>query len=528
MDFFDLRRVTPFSVAMQRRRLAASAAFAVMTLAGASSHAETLPDVIAYAYQVNPGIQSQRASLRALDENYVQARAGYGLNVSASAGDTSYEIRRGRTGPAAGGKADAVTDSIGLTINQPIYTGGRVHARLVEAEAQVRGGREQLRRAELDLLQRVVAAYVSVRRDEQLVVIAQDTVAVLEKELRDTQAKFNVHIVTMTDVMQSRARLAQGRTQLINIQEQLAASRAQFFTVVTRNPGSLDPPPPLEGLPASIDQAFMAAEGASPQMLAAIYAEQSSRARIAQAKAGAMPSVNARVDIQRTPTEPYFPSQYDNTRTASIVVTQPLFTSGQIRSQVRQAVEENNRDRLGVDDARLQVVQAVSSSWERLVSLRKQLDTLTEEVKANELAFYGVRAEERLALRSNIEVLNAEAELSNAQQNLTRARAAEYAARVQLLAAIGTLSPQTLSPATSSYDPSKNFRRVKNKGATPLEWPVRMLDGVVAPPIGPARPASIALDQPGGTPAEPTPGPEAPITSIRQIPDRPLAAKPQP
>jgi len=496
--------------------LIATTCAAALGLTSLPAQAETLADVVAYAYDTNPGLQAQRAALRALDESYVQARAGYGLTVSATASANSFEIRRD------GAKADNEGQSVGLSVVQPLYTGGRVRARVSETEAQILSGREQLRRFELDLLQRVVSAYVGVRRDEQLLKIAQDTVAVLQRELNDTQSKFDVHTITITDLAQSRARLAQARTQLIGAQEQLAGSRAQFLASVGQNPGQLEPPPPLEQLPKDIDQAFEAAENNNPQFLSAQYTEQSSRARIARAKAGALPTITARVDFQRTPTQPYLtgPRDYDNTRSASLVLSQPLFVAGQIQSGIRQAIEENNRDRLTVDDTRLQLIQNVTLAWERVVTLRKQLETLQEEVEANELAFLGVRAEERFALRSNIEILNAEAELNAAQQNYTRAQAAEYISRVQLLALTGTLTPQLLSAGVVNYDTAKNFNRVKNIGATPLDIPVLMLDTIASPPIGKPRPASIAEATPDGSPMEPTPTPPPPMTSVLEILDK--------
>lgn len=479
--------------------------------APAIAHAESLPEVLAYAYENNPGIQAQRAALRALDESYVQARAGYGLTANVSVGATSYELRRGT------GRADAETDNQSLSVTQPLYTGGRVHARLRAAEAQIRAGREQLRRAELDLIQRVTAAYVAVRRDEQLLFLARDTVRVLEQYYSDTQARAEVRTVTMTDLQQSRARLAQARTQAIAIEEQLAVSRAQFLAAVGRSPGTLDPPPPLDQLPASIDEAFNAAEANSPQLLAATYTEEASRARVSLARAAGMPNVAARFEMRRDPQQPYLPGPHDESKAASVVLSQPLLSGGQIRSGVRQAVEENTRDRLTLEDTRLQVIQNVAMGWERLVSLRRQMSTLEEEVSANELAFYGVREEEKFALRSNIEVLNAAAELSNAQQNLARTRAAEYVARVQLLAVTGVLTPTTLAPAAAPYDPSANFRRVKDRGSTPLEWPVRALDSLAAPPIGSVPPPTLPAARPAGSAKEETPVAEKPLRSSYEL-----------
>ena len=148
------------------------------------------------------------------------------------------------------------------------------------AEADIRSARQALRRAEIDLLQRVVAAYVGVQRDEQIVQISADTVAVLDRELRATQARFDVREVTRTDLSQAQARLAQARTQLAHApRPSLAPSRAQFLGVVGRPPGSLEPLPAIDALPPTAEAAFDAAEANNPQLQSARDTEMSPRGR---------------------------------------------------------------------------------------------------------------------------------------------------------------------------------------------------------------------------------------------------------
>jgi outer membrane protein/S-layer protein transport system outer membrane protein len=485
--------------------------------------AETLADVVAYAYQTNPGLQAQRASLRALDESYVQARGGYGLNISASVGESSYA--EGLTGAQGTQQSYANTDSETLALVQPLYTGGKVHSQLSEAKAGILAGREELRRAELDLLQRVVAAYVDVLRDEALLKINEDTVAVLQKEVADIRAKLAVREVTMTDVAEAEARFSSAGVDYANAQAALNVSRAQFVSVVGQSPGKLAPPPPIEDLPADVDKAFDSAENNNPQLLSAIFTEQRSRARIAEAKAAGRPSVNAQVDFQHTPFLPYTRTPYNNDTAVSITLNQPLFTGGEISSGVRQAVETNDSDRLTIDDVRRQVVLSVSSSWEQLVTARRELSSLETAVRDNEFSFYGNREEAKLALRTTIEVLNAELELTSAQQSLVRTRASEYLDRIQLLTVMGVLTPKMLSPNVSVYDAADNFRRVEHKGETPLEWPARALDALGAPKIGPLLPTSTADIRTPAAPLPPTPALPTPIRSILSTLD---AAPPEP
>ena len=494
---------------------------AVALAAAAPARATTLRDAVAYAYQTNPGLQAQRAALRSIDESYVQARSGYGLQITAQAGQTNYDFKVG----TFGSNNDYDSESVSLSL--PLWTGGRVAHRVTEAEAQIRTGRQNLRRFELDLLTRIVSAYVGVRRDEQLVHINEDTVTVLERQLADTEAKFKVRQLTATDVAQSKARLAQARSSLVNVQAQLAVSRAQYLSAVGQNPVDLAPPPPIDVLPATIEKAFAAMEANSPNLLASVASEQGSRARVAEARAGRLPSVSARLDFNRSPFTPYDPRNgTSDVRSGSVTLTQPLYTSGQINSSIRQTIEENNRDRLNIDETRLQLTQQVSQAWEQLAAARKQIATFEDEVKADEFAFYGVRQEEKFALRSTIEVLNAELELTNAQQNLVRVRAQEYAGRVQLLSVVGTLDTRMFAPQAPRYDEAANFRRIRNAGATPLEAPVRFLDKAFAPPVPPQRPASIAEAVPGGAVLPMTPGDEAPMSSILSALDRAPAPPP--
>ena len=505
--------MTPTSTA---RLLGATALVALA--AAAPARATTLGDAVAYAYATNPGLQAQRAALRAQDESYVQARTGYGLQISAQASFTNYDIAnsgRDQLGNPVVPSSTTDTGSQGVSLSQPIYTGGRVKARVSQAEAAIRTGRENLRRVEQDLLVRVVTAYVNVRRDEQLLRITQDTITVLEKQLSDNLIKRGVGQLTATDIAQSQARLAQSRSTLAAVQGQLAVSRAQYLASVGQNPVDLQPPPPLENLPATIDKAFEAAEANNPQLLSTVYSEQLSRARVAEARAARLPSISARLDFQRSPYQ-IFDERFgvNDTRVGSLTFSQPIYTSGQISSGVRQTTEENNRDRLNIDETRLQVTQQVASAWEQLAAARKQVTTYQDEVRADEFAFYGVRQEERFALRSTIEVLNAQLELTNAQQNLVRTRAQEYASRAQVLASIGVLDARLFAPDTPRYDAAANLKRVRDIGATPLEVPVRLLDGLLTPAVGPQRPASIAVAHPGGAELPPAPAPDAPLASI--------------
>ncbi len=483
--------------------------------------AETLADAVALAYQTNPAIQAQRAQLRALNETYVQARSGFGPRVSAD-GNLAYEEIRtyqaGRVNQDIHVEGRSSTEN--LNLSQPIFTGGRATTALQAAEADVRAGRERLRQAEIDLLQRVISAYVAVRRDQQVLGVSRATVTVLQEQLQETQAKTEVRENTRTDLAQAQARLAAAMVQAAGSENQLSSSRAVYLNVIGQNPGDLAPEPDLPGVPASVDQAFDQAEARNPSLLAAKYAEQASRARVAYAKSQNLPSVNLRVSVGRSPSSFYSPNPYLNSVVAEAQFSQPLFTAGLNSSQIRRASELNNSDRLTIEATRRNVVQSVSQQWSALAAARLSLSADQANVSASETAFYGMRQEERLGLRSTIELLNAQQELTSAQLSLLRDRYTEYVARAGVLNFMGMLTVDVLAPGMKSYDPLEDFDKVKNKGATPPELVVRALDGLVAPGPGAPRAAqeTATPDRQIALPAAPPPAaampPLRPVTEL--------------
>lgn len=452
-----------------------------MAVAGRAelAHAETLADAITAAYQSNPNIQAQRAAMRALDENYTQARAAYGLQASAAVSENyGWQKQNG-----ANSGVEGASQTSQLSVSQALYTNGRYAARLAGVEAQIKASRENLRRIEMDLLVRVTNAYVSVRRDREVLRISEGGEAWLRKQLQDTEDKYGVRQVTLTDVQQARARLASATTQVANAQAQLNVSVAYYASLIGHLPDNLEPEPDIDGLPTTLDEAFNEAEQSNPSLLAAGFTERSSREGVAEARAQRLFTVSAQASYRNGSSTPYYARDRlrEDTVNAGITLSQPLFTSGQLNSSVRQSIEENNRDKLLIDDARRNMVLGVSQYWDQLVAARKSLVSLEQEMKADTIAFLGVREEERFALRSTIEVLNAQAELQNAQISFVRGRANEYVGRVQLMAQVGTLEVGNLAPGVQPYDPTRHFKKVRYKGVLPTDLIIQTLDKIALP-----------------------------------------------
>lgn len=477
-------------------------AVCVFTCSGAlcvaqGAYAETLSDAISLAYETNPTLQAARANQRATDEELPQAKAGLRPTVQI-VGSVARGQNQTATFPPLGAEN---TSAASLQMSQSIYTGGRVTRAMDAATADILAGREALRQTEIQILLNVVTAYVDVRRDQQQLAIAQENVGVLKRQLDETNARFDVGEATRTDTAQSRARLAQAESQLAATSGALVDARAAYDAVVGQNPGDLAPEPPIaQLLPADPDAAFDAAEQDNPQLLQATYAEQASAARLAEAKAGTRPSIAVQGSVGYsggvTPFGLPANSPFANplgAYTIQATATMPLFSGGMTSSQIRQAAERNNVDRITIEATRRQVLQAVSHAWTQLVVARASLLANQQQMEADTTAFEGTREEEQQDLRTTLDVLNAEEELENAKLAVAGASHDEFVAAASVLAQMGALTVDALVPSEHRYDPTVNLKHVRDAvGWTPLDPALQALDQLGAPQPTRAPPTTAA------------------------------------
>ena len=472
------------------RALASVAVIAVIVGMGAPAWAETLQEALALAYQTNPSLLAQRANQRALDESIVQARAGLRPSVDVTA---SANYARDYSG-APFSNPDSDTGGVSIGLSQTLWSGGRIGHGITAAEADILAGRENLRDIEQTVLASVIQAYADVIRDSEILAIRGSNLGVLQRQLDESSARFEVGEITRTDVAQSEARLAQSEADLANAQAQLSVSRAAYAAVVGQAPGDLAPMPVLPGLPTDFDNALDVALIDNPGIRAAAYSLRSAEANVAAAKAEYMPSARLTAsyggstgDLGR------IGDIADDTRfQAGATISVPLFTGGLNSSRVAQALERANIAQINVEGERRNTLQSISSAYAQSISARSTLQAGEEAVRSATVAAEGVRQEAQVGLRTTLDVLNQELELRNAEVTLATARRNEYVAQANLLAAMGRLEGPDLDGTLVAYDPAANYNRVRNRGALPWDGLVEALDRIVAPPIVPANDAADA------------------------------------
>jgi len=133
--------------------------------------ADTIEAALVRSYQGNPQLNSQRAQVRATDENVPQALSGYRPKVAltASAG-VQYSDQQINQNQHGGGLHGTQTPkAVGLTVNQTVYDGQITANKVRAAEGQVSGAREALRVLEETVLLNAATIYMDYLRDSATV-----------------------------------------------------------------------------------------------------------------------------------------------------------------------------------------------------------------------------------------------------------------------------------------------------------------------------------------------------------------------
>jgi outer membrane protein len=465
-----------------------------------AAHAESLADAIALAYKTNPTLQNQRAQLRVTDETYVQARAGFRpqVNVQVDATRQDYVQQTTNSGTAF------------ITAQQPLYTGGRTASAVSAAEADILSGRETLRGTEATVMQQVITAYADVLRDQEGVRIRTDAETASKAILDETSARFKVGDLTRSDEAQTQGYWFLAKADLASAKAQLEVSRANYAAVVGQRPGTLDPLPPLQAAPTTLDQALATGEEGNPSLRSSEYVEQAARLRTAQARDQRLPNIALRMQYGFSgPKQSFFgsnPHVYPEDFAATLSLTQPLFAGGVIDSQIRQQIERQSGARMQTENSRRTMVQQISQAWSAFLAAHENQTNADQEVQANQVAYEGMQKERRLDLRSTLEILYAEQALRSAEVARASAYHDAYVAQANLLGSMGLLEAAQLTPGNVEvYDPAKNFNRVKMTGMVPWEFLPDALDHLTSPPLQHLPPPPTTSVQ--GQPAQPAPSP---------------------
>lgn len=439
-------------------------ALSVSMVSLGAAKAETLSDALAAAYENSGLLDQNRALLRAADEDVASTLAllrpminwfgeiGLGYTVGETAATT----------PSSYNSMDRQA-AIGLSFELLLFDNGVTKLAVDAAKETVLATRQALISAEQSVLFDAVSAFMFVVRDTEIVLLRQNNLRVLERELQASRDRFEVGEVTRTDVALSEARLEGARAELAAAQGNLLESQEFYTAAIGHRPGRLESPKSLPYTANSIDDVRAVALRSHPQLTQAQYEISAAELNVLRAKAGMGPTVTftARQYVDQEFGDPY----YTNSSSVGLSFSGPIYQGGRLSSLARKAAAQRDAVRAALHLTRNNVSRQAGTAWARLIAAGAAIKSSERQVVAAQIAFDGVREEAKVGARSTLDVLTSEQDLLDAQSNVISAQATQYIAAYGVLSAMGLLTVDHLNLRVERYDPEAYYNLVKDAPA---------------------------------------------------------------
>lgn len=436
--------LTAWSLLGARPGLAQIAAAGPLTLAQAS----------AQAAQSSPALTSAAQSLAQAGARVGQAQAQRRLQITFNSTASLSNANVYQPPPA-----QETFGTLQNTLTIPLPIGARPRLAVTQAQAQFGAAQAQYDSARLALTAQVASAYFDLLRRRALLAVAQETLASDLRALGDAQKRKAAGDVAQLDVLQAQVPAASAQAALDGAENDLAVARQTFNSVLGR---PLDADTAIADVAAAaplpsytLDEARAFAVQRSPDVRAADATVRADEAAVAGARLYREPALSLQaIDIRSKDV-----TAFSREDTVQAAITVPLSDGGLGREQVREAQAALAGARAQGEATRRTVLAGVSAAYLTAGSRRRQLAAALVTQQIAQETYDKMRLGYQNGLFPLLNVLNAQAALTQARIAYTQAVYDAAAAAVGLTAAfqgaapVAPTSPVPVTPAPMTTPP---------------------------------------------------------------------------
>jgi outer membrane protein len=423
-----------------------------------ASQAEDLLQIYDLAVQSDPRIRQAEQDLFATREVKPQARSLLLPNLSV-VGAVDYQSVDS-SGTSSFGTSFKRNDSFSTrgaqaVVNQTVYNRAN-WITLKQTDNIIAQAEAQYRDAQITLMVDTADRYFGVLRAADAVTVQEALVRADERQLEQSRQRFEVGLVAITDVNDSQAAYDRSRANLITAKNNLDNAWQALLTIVgpvqvpLARLGDKLPLTPPE--PNNIEAWAETAGRSNYGIIAASEAVGAAKKSIEIERSGFYPSVNLQAGYDAARSEAEFNTDTD-TAFVGLSVNVPIYQGGAVASRTRQAGFNFRASQDQLDATRRQVDQQVKDAFRGILSS-------IEDVKARQAAVVSARsslesteAGQEVGTRTQVDVLNAQRLLFQAEFDYLSSRYDYILNGVRLHQATSTLSREILARGNAWLNP---------------------------------------------------------------------------
>ena len=448
------------SLSTLRVRATAGAALAC-ALSGLSPavHAQNLQELYTAARGYDTAYQSARLQADSVVYKAEQSRALNRPTVNATG---TALINNANTPYSSTTATHTSQQSLGVTASQSLFNVGNQRT-IDQAERAIDVARAQLTAAEQDLIVRVAQAYFDVLASTDALATVRASKAAISEQLASAKRNFEVGTATITDTREAQARYDLAVAQELAAENDLNVKQLALDGVIGRTGAKPKPMavpvvlPKVE--PADVEAWVTQADAVNPSLRQLRLAADVAALEIEKARAGNLPTVGLSASFTDAHTRlsgdvrtgagaivPFGPnSGTGNTTNIAVQVSIPLFAGWSIQNRIKETLSLQEKSQSDLEAGRRGVAQGTRSAFFGVKSLQAQVAALEAAESSSKLALESTQLGYKVGVRVNLDVLNAQTQLFQAQRDLAKARYDVVVNGLKLKQAAGTLSAQDVT-----------------------------------------------------------------------------------
>ncbi len=409
--------------------------------------AHDLLKIYALAQDNDPVLQSAREAELAAAEAKPQALAGFLPTIQATTNPT----KTSNTAVPATGTQSTITNqsydkfSYGFTLTQPVFY-YQQWVQFHQASKQIKAAHATYAAAEQDLMVRTTQGYFNVLSAVDALSFAHAQRKALDKYLDQTQQRYKVGLIAITDVQIAKAQRDSAYAQEIaaengvkDAKEQLRQITGQPVDTLVSLRKNIHLESPTPQIPESCVQSALTHNF---QLQAARYQTEATRANINLNQAGHLPVLGVSSSVARASSTPLAPR--NTAKVLGLQVAIPLFSGGLVSSKTREAVHLYEQAQKDLETQYKALESQTRQAYSGVITQINQVKALKQAIVSNQAALDATEASFNVGTRTIVDVLTAQKNLIQAQQNYANARYNYFLQTIQLKQAAGSLNPNDL------------------------------------------------------------------------------------
>ncbi len=381
----------------------------------------SLPEVLKLALSTTPSLERQLAVIQQrgsqVDEAYTQAYP-----------TVNFQSQYQRVEPPVTFSNGTVINppdnyNFALTIQQPLYTFGRLKFGTLAAELSRRAEQETYTNQLQEVILGGASLYIQALLTDEAVQIAEDELKAQQANLGVTKALSDQGVVARFDVLRTGAAASRAEQVLLEAhtaREVAYARLRSYANLAPRAPIDLAPLDLSEPPNISLDEAQPQILERRSDMKALRWAVEAAEARVRAANAEGSPTLSLQNQTVNRNATGFSPGTQNTT---SLVFSIPLFDGGVSRSRAEQAEAVVRQLEADLEQRRRDVLLEAEEAYRQLTDRWASIEVARAEVEQAEEALRVAVLRYENGISTNLERLDAQATWARARFSQAQAQA---------------------------------------------------------------------------------------------------------